>query len=351
MKSIPRLFVILCLCALGTAPVFATPPNVLFIAIDDLKPMLGCYDDPDVLSPNIDRLAERGTVFLNNACQQAICGPSRASLMTGLYPDSTRVFDLQTRMRDVNPSILTLPEYFQKQGYATTGTGKIYDPRCVDQQLDAPSWSIPYRRSTAGFYSKATGAPYNGFHDPRVRVNHQAIKKTMQAEGVAKENAQAYKRLEAQSPDGKPVFECLEVNVPDDAYHDGAVLNSVLDQLEGLTQSDQPFFLGVGFSKPHLPFVAPKKYWDMYDRDAIQLAPFEQMPEGAPEYAFQPSWELRSYSGVPAPGPVLAVELYDYRTDSLETVNQALNPEYRDIVDHFERLFKERGLAQEESFS
>jgi arylsulfatase A-like enzyme len=91
-------------------------PNVLFIPVDDLKPMLAVYGDDTIKTPNIDRLAERGMVFLNNHCQQAVCGPSRASLMTGLYPDTTRIYDLHTKMRDTNPDILTMPQYFRQMG-------------------------------------------------------------------------------------------------------------------------------------------------------------------------------------------------------------------------------------------
>ncbi len=103
--------------------------NILFIAVDDLKPVLGCYGDTLIQTPNIDRLADAGTVFLNNHCQQAVCGPSRASLMTGLRPDHTRVWDLKTKMRDMNPDIVSLPQYLRSQGFETDGTGKIYDPR------------------------------------------------------------------------------------------------------------------------------------------------------------------------------------------------------------------------------
>ncbi|MGK0447395.1 MAG: arylsulfatase A-like enzyme, partial [Polaribacter sp.] len=107
-------------------------PNILFIAIDDLKPTLGIYGDSFAVTPNIDAIAKNGTTFLNNHTQQAICGPSRASLLTGKRPDYTKVWDLKTKMRDVNPTILTIPQYFKQSGYKTIGVGKIYDPRCVD---------------------------------------------------------------------------------------------------------------------------------------------------------------------------------------------------------------------------
>ena len=98
-------------------------PNVLFIAVDDLKPLLGCYGVADIKTPNIDRLAKMGTVFLSNYCQQSVCGPTRASIMTGMRPDYTKVYDLKTQMRDVNPDIVTIPQYFANNGYATSGIG------------------------------------------------------------------------------------------------------------------------------------------------------------------------------------------------------------------------------------
>jgi len=285
------------------ASVFAeTRPNVLFIAVDDLKPMLGCYGDTDTLSPNIDKLAEGGTVFLNNACQQSVCGPSRASLMTGCYPDTTKIYDLKTRMRDMNPDILTIPQYFEQQGYETTGTGKIYDPRCVDKQFDAPSWSQPHRQYPPDEFFAKGYAIKGHYHAPKAQQENKAFKAYLKKHGIKKSDKKAYMEAFAKFPLVKPITECMDV--PDGAYKDGAVANSAIEQMERLAKGKKPFFLAVGFSKPHLPFVAPKKYWDLYDRSKIKLAPFQKMPEGAPEYAFQDLWELRSGYSQIAPGPM-----------------------------------------------
>ena len=118
--------------------------NILFIAVDDLKPSLGVYGDSFAKTPNIDELASLGTTFTNAHVQQAICAPSRVSLLTGLRPDLTEVWDLETQMRDRNPNILTLPQHFKNNGYKTVGMGKIFDNRSVDKGLDKPSWSVPY---------------------------------------------------------------------------------------------------------------------------------------------------------------------------------------------------------------
>lgn len=274
--------------------------NVLFIPIDDLKPMLGCYGDTTIKTPNIDRLANRGMVFMNNHCQQAICGPTRASLMTGLYPDTTRVYDLSTRMRDMNPDILTIPQYFRQMGYETTGLGKTYDDRCVDEKLDAPSWSIPYDASQVGgelvFAEKASRAPFEYQHPETVRLYRKASKSLAEASknGEKKDANSFYHSV----PGSRPAFESMDV--PDNAYFDGAMTLGAMKAMEKLAAGKKPFFLSVGYLKPHLPFTAPKKYWDLYDPEAIPVAEFMKMPEGAPGLGYQPGWELRQmYTGVP----------------------------------------------------
>ncbi|VGO18659.1 sulfatase [Pontiella sulfatireligans] len=275
------------------------PPNVLFIPVDDLKPMLGCYGDDTIKTPNIDRLAKRGMVFLNNHCQQAVCGPSRASLMTGLYADTTRVYDLATKMRDMNPDILTLPQYFKQMGYETTGLGKTYDSRCVDKKLDEPSWSIPYSKGGANMiYAEGFEEPVYGFQNPETKKRNLAASKLYQQE-KKKEGGRSEKEIIKSSPGARPAYECCDV--PDDAYYDGARTAGAMKLLEKLAAADKPFFLSMGYQKPHLPFVAPKKYWDLYDPKKIELAEYIKMPADAPSIGYQPGWELRGmYSDVPA---------------------------------------------------
>lgn len=278
-------------------------PNILFIAVDDLKPMMGCYDDKDILTPNMDKLAERGTVFLNNACQQTVCAPSRVSLMTGTYTDTTGVFDLKTMMREANPDTLTLPEYLRKHGYETTGTGKIYDPRSVDKQFDAPSWSQPFRQHGPDeYFGEGFKKPQGGYHTPEVAGANREFKAYLRKEGISKSNKKAYAAALKEFPLVKPISEALDV--PDDAYDDGAYANYALVKMEELCKDGKPFFLAVGFKKPHLPFVAPKKYWDLYDRSEIEPAPYQEAPKGAPDYAYQDSWELvHGYTGIPEERP------------------------------------------------
>lgn len=271
-------------------------PNILFIGIDDLKPILGCYGNTQIKTPNIDRLAKMGTVFMSNYCQQAVCGPTRASLMTGKRPDYTKVWDLKTKMRDINPDIVSLPQYLISQGYSTQGIGKIYDSRCVDKKMDAPSWSVPYYnyfKTEERYYSKETGMPVLGAYQLQ-QTKELAIKYTNEG----KEKGLFDKELEDYvSKYVKPSVECADV--PDNAYNDGANALRALEILEKLKSESKPFFFAVGFSKPHLPFVAPKKYWDLYNREDMIIAPFQEKSKNGVDVAYHNSGEIRGYSDIP----------------------------------------------------
>lgn len=269
-------------------------PNILFIAIDDLKPLLGCYGNTIVKTPNIDRLAKRGTVFLQNYCQQAVCGPTRASLMTGMRPDYTKVWDLKTRMRDVNPDIISLPQYFKSQGYSTQGIGKVYDPRCVDSEIDKPSWSVPYYKTNKKYYPKELGEPaLTRYQNPATKSLAAQYAKEAAAKGLKGSEANDYVTTKV-----RPTTECEEV--PDHAYNDGANTLQAKDILIQLSKQSGPFFFAVGLAKPHLPFVAPKKYWDLYQRDQLPVAEFQNKPADAVNIAFHNAGEIRAYTDIPA---------------------------------------------------
>jgi arylsulfatase A-like enzyme len=272
-------------------------PNILFIAIDDLKPLMGCYGNTIVKTPNIDRLAKRGTVFLQNYCQQAVCGPTRASLMTGMRPDYTKVWDLKTRMRDVNPDIISLPQYLQSQGYSTQGIGKVYDPRCVDNEIDKPSWSVPYYKTDKRYYPKAYGEPaLTRYQNPATKQLAAQYAKEAAAKGLKGSEANDYVVAKV-----RPTTECEDV--PDHAYNDGANTLQAKDILIQLSKQSGPFFMAVGLAKPHLPFVAPKKYWDLYQRDQLPIAEFQDKPTNAVDIAFHNAGEIRAYTDIP---PVLS---------------------------------------------
>lgn len=255
--------------------------NVIFIAIDDLKPDIGSFGYKETITPNFDALAKSSTIFTKAYCQQAVCGPTRASLLTGVRPDKTKVWDLQTMIRDVNPDIVTLPQYFKDNGYQTIGVGKIYDPRSVDKLSDEISWTVPFKKK----YPLA-----KGYEDLAFEAYQSADIKAAEKRGVKMatgENAKSEVKVST---------ECLDV--PDDAYMDGAMTNYVTQHLALLKKSAQPFFYAVGFKKPHLPFVAPKKYWDMYDRNKINIAQWPKKSIGGPDIAYHNSGEMRSYTDI-----------------------------------------------------
>ena len=291
MKTTVKLILLIVLMAIPILGFSQNRPNVLFIAVDDLKPLIGVYGEEQMQTPQIDRLASGGMIFTNSHCQQAVCGPSRASLLTGMRPDYTKVWDLKTRMRDMVPDILTIPQHFRNNGYSTVAIGKIFDPRCVDNDYDGPSWTIPYKESSRYNYPSEYGEPalsYYALPDAKERVKE--LQKEARERGEP--NISEYIRSKF-----KPSVELADV--PDEAYMDGQIANNGIKYMEELAASGQPFFLAVGFKRPHLPFAAPKKYWDMYSRENIELAEFRQPVENGVELAYHNYGELQSYTDIP----------------------------------------------------
>ncbi len=228
-------------------------PNVLLIAVDDMKPWIGPYGDPIAKTPAMDRLASRGVTFSNAYCQVALSGPTRSSLMTGLNPDHTGVWWLMGSFRKNNPDIVTMPQALKENGYETVGVGKVYHPLKDKEVKDDPlSWSLPYVKTPGATYALANG---------------------------------------------RVATECADV--PDNGYQDGIIAEEAVKTLHKLKENGKPFFLGVGFKKPHLPFCAPKKYWDMYERDRMPVAQFQDMASDDVEYAYHNSLEVKGYSDIP----------------------------------------------------
>ena len=276
----------------------ADRPNILFIAVDDLRPEFGAYGADYVKSPNLDRIAKEGITFNRAYCQQAVCSPTRSSLLTGTRPDTTKVWDLVTHFRDALPNVVTLPQHFKNNGYFVQGMGKIYHGSLDDPQ----SWSVPWGTPKADTYALPENVTLN---ERRYGVdpdgdNAAATKgkgkgkgaKTAKAAGVTvPDSMPAAKNIRG------PAFEGAEV--PDNTFQDGKVAELAVSTLRDISQKKEPFFLAVGFIKPHLPFIAPKKYWDLYDPAKIQLATNSFRPKDAPEYAILPGGELRNYHGIP----------------------------------------------------
>lgn len=231
-------------------------PNFLFIAVDDLRPELGVYGKKYIQTPHIDQLSNRGVVFTRAYCQVAVCGASRASLMTGLRPTPKRFLNYLTYAEKDAPNAITLPQELKSRGYHTISNGKIFHHK---NDTARRSWSEPSWRPSTG------GAK---FLDP--------LSKTMIG---GKKNR-------------GPVLEFPDV--PDNAYPDGQIADKTIQDLEQLKERDQPFFLACGFLKPHLPFYAPKKYWDLYEADEIDLADNQYTPLHAPK-SLRGSTEIDSY--------------------------------------------------------
>jgi len=239
-------------------------PNILFIAVDDLRPLAGFYGNQKIQTPAMDKLAGQSTVFTRAYTQYPVCGPSRASLLTGMRPESNGVMNLKIRLRDVSPDIVTLPQFFRNNGYQTAASGKVFDPRNVDSRDDddPASWSIPYRKPV-------------GKADKKEGIN-LAVK---------------------------------AVDAPSGSFVDGDINNRGIRLLKEMAKDSRPFFLAVGYKKPHLPFVVPKKYFDLYERDSFELETFQSAPAGSDaSYILNNNNELRSYR----PSPVSGAEAGQY---------------------------------------
>lgn len=252
--------------------------NVLFIVSDDLRPELGCYGKKWIHSPNIDRLASEGILFERAYCQQAVCAPSRSSVLSGCRPETTGIHDLQTPLRTAMPDVLSMPEHFRNHGYETVSIGKVYH----HAQDDLQGW---------------TGKPFQSKGDWKGRgyLTDEAVESIHICDTREKERGSSRRGL-------GPAYECADV--PDEAYHDGKDTLAVIKELHRLSRSDSPFFLGYGLHKPHLPFNAPKRYWDIYDHDTLPLASNPFKPENVTEFSLHNFGELRGYFDIPETGRI-----------------------------------------------
>lgn len=257
----------------------AASRNVLFIAVDDLKPTVGCYGDALAKTPNLDRLAARGTLFERAYCMQAVCSPSRNAVLTGLRPQTLRIYDLATNFRRSVPDVVTLPQHFKSLGYRSEGIGKIFHVGHGNSD-DKASWSVPHYSGKTIQYV----LPENRHEVSR----EEAL--------FANKPAKKSRRL----PKGAPTE---SADVSDNTYSDGQIADEAIRRLEkAKANPHQPFFLAVGFLKPHLPFCAPTRYWQMHDPKALPLPDFTTPPKNAPPFAPTQWGELRNYMGIPEKG-------------------------------------------------
>jgi iduronate 2-sulfatase len=264
-------------CSFFFGPFFLAPlvganlarPNVLFIAVDDLRTNLGCYGDPVAVTPHLDRLAARGRVFARAYTQQAVCNPSRQSLLSGRRPDSIRVWDLHTHFRETSPDVVSLPEYFKLNGYFTQGIGKIYHG--AKGMSDPPSWSVPER------------------YESVPRIDDYRLPRNRRTAVTQKQDSHEF------------------ADASEDEYPDGQIALAAIKALEQFAAEGQPpFFLAVGIRKPHLPFTAPKKYWELFENIPLPTPDPAEAPRRAPALALHDSPELRGYADVPVQGELSA---------------------------------------------
>ncbi len=255
-------------------------PNVLFIIADDLRPDLGVYGNNEIQTPNIDALAKKGMAFTQAYSQTAACSPSRASTFLGKRPDSTGVLKLGDKFREINPNAVTIPQYFSKFGYHTVSLGKIFH----NHMPDRVSFDEPDLRPTAYMTPELINRdPESFYHDEEIKKEHALVREKRIAKNP---NAYAGGWAYGRSTES--------FDAPDNAFYDGAQTDLALEVLERLKGTDKPFFMALGYYRPHMPFVAPKKYWDMYDRDKISLALNDSLPENSPSMAINTMYELRA---------------------------------------------------------
>lgn len=238
-------------------------PNILVFYVDDLRAELGCYGSPTAITPNIDKLASDGVLFNKAYTQQAICAPSRMSTLTGLRPETLGIYSIFTPLRKVNKEVVTMPQLFKENGYKTISIGKVYH-HALD---DKTSWTTHFPKEKNSY----------------LKPENVALMKRLKAEGV--------------KPLKGPAFE--DADVEDEAYKDGRAAKYAIETLNEI--KDDKFLMFVGLSKPHLPFNAPKKYWDLYDKNDFEI-PSREKPEGMYRLALSKWGELKDYHGIPKEG-------------------------------------------------
>jgi iduronate 2-sulfatase len=265
MKTTLALLTALLLASVPTMRAADAPkqkPNVLFVVFDDLNNRLGCYGDPVAKSPNLDRLAARGTLFTRNFCQQPICGPSRASFMSGRRPDSLGITSMTKYLYDLHPDAVTIPQWFMQHGYTSMSIGKVLGG--YGKEADFKMLSVPDRRTG--------GKTKDEFQLPS---------------GVALPPNLAKDSL------------CENRDVPDEACFDAASASLAITELRALAKKPEPFFLALGLFKPHSPYKVPKRYWDMYRLEDIPAIETTIRPRNAPEIAFHANHEILGEPNAP----------------------------------------------------
>jgi len=281
-------------------------PNVLFLAMDDLRPELNAYGKSFMHTPAIDRLAATGVTFVRAYANVPVCGASRASMMTGLRPTSERFLTYHTRVDEDAPGVPTLAGWFRQAGYTTISLGKVlhHSDDAVDSWSETP-WD-PQNDSLPG---------YRKWRNYLVEEN---IREDMKKDGDI------------------PAYEAPDVD--DDAYFDGKVALRAMEYLQRFARDEEPFFLAVGFVKPHLPFNAPKRYWDLYPEESVSSPVSQPFPETAPSQAWHTWGELRRYAGVPKGDAPVPEDLARTLVRGYRAATSYSDAQVGRVLDELERL-------------
>ncbi|SKA98588.1 iduronate 2-sulfatase [Prosthecobacter debontii] len=283
---IKRLFTFSALLLAATSQALhaaSDKPNILLICVDDLKPNIGCYGDALAKTPNLDRLAARGMRFDLAFCNQAVCAPSRNNLLLGSRSTSLGIYNLSDNFRKAVPDAVTLPQYFKQHGWRAEAIGKILHTGHGNHD-DEASWSVPPIKDKVVEYLDPVNSANGKLTREEAFFSNQKLGKIRTLpKGAAWEN----------------------LDVPDNAYADGRIADAGIRSLQAAkAKPDEPLFLALGFVKPHLPFTAPRQYWEMHDRSAFALAQRTTPPDGAPEYAGKTLGELNNYTPIPENPPL-----------------------------------------------
>lgn len=263
----------------GPPVVSMSSPNVLFVIVDDLRPELGCYGNEEIKTPGFDAFAEQAVTFRRAYCQASACAPSRAAVMTGLRPDTSQVWDLRGKFRQNMPEVVTIPQHFKKHGYHTVSMGKIFHNHMPDLvSFDEPDLK-PVEYMTPEMIDRDAESFY--YDDELNRELAEVREQRLARNPNAYADGWAYGRSTENS------------DAPDNAFYDGAQTELAIETLKRLKDQEEPFFLALGYYRPHLPFVAPKKYWDFYDEQTLPMADNSFLPHNSPPMAMNSAYELK----------------------------------------------------------
>ena len=311
-----RLLLSLFAAAITAGPTAAAKPNVLLICIDDLKPALGSYGDRLAKTPNLDRLAARGMRFDFAFSNQAVCAPSRNNLMLGIRSTTLGIYSLGEHFRQARPDAVTLTQYFMRHGWRAEAIGKILHTGHGNHD-DAASWSVPTQLQKVVEYL-----------DPKRTRGEQLTREEAYFTNQKLDQIRSLPRGAAwESSD-----------VPDNAYADGRIADEAIRRLRRAKQrGGQPLFLALGFVKPHLPFTAPKRYWNLHDRAAFRLASRQTPPDGAPSYAGKTLGELNQYEPIPE-NPPLDPELQRTLIHGYYAATSYVDAQVGRVLDEIDRL-------------